>query len=56
MLILVDEDGQKAVEVLCDIALKVGGLQNRTLVNLVMDVGMRKIEAPPEQTKPEGEG
>ena len=60
MLILVDDDGRKAVEVLCHIALRLGGLENRNLVNTVLDQAMRRIElpasSPVELKSPEGGG
>ena len=37
MLIQVDKEGKKVVDSLCDIALKVGGIQNLQMVNIILE-------------------
>ena len=49
MLIEVDSDGRKAVEALCDVALRVGGIRNLPIVNRTL-AGMSDTPAQ----KPDG--
>ena len=45
MIIQVDSEGQKAVEALCDVALKIGGLQNMKGVQQVL-MAVKPFEKP----------
>lgn len=49
MQIKVDKEGLKAIHALCDVALKVGGLQNLKFVN---DVLFRTSVEEPKQEEP----
>lgn len=47
MLIQTNEEGRKAIQALCDVALKTGGFQNLTFINQVV-CSVRPI--PPQET------
>lgn len=47
MKIIVDKDGKDIITQLCDIALKVGGLQNMPAVNVIL-ASMESITEPVE--------
>jgi len=52
MLIQVDADGRKAVEALCDMALRVGGLKNLQLVTTILGLGLKDIVEVKQATPP----
>lgn len=50
MKIIVDEEGKKAVQELCDVALKVGGLQNFNSVGKILG---SIVDEPPQSVEKE---
>lgn len=50
MLITVNQEGLKAIQTLCDVALKAGGIQNLDFVNKVLVATSTEVE-PEKETK-----
>lgn len=54
MKIIVDAAGKKEIEDLCDLALRVGGLQNNNAVDAVLHSMEDLPEKPPEKEIDDG--
>lgn len=55
MKIVVDEEGRKAIEEMCDMALKVSGIRNLNRVGQIL-AGVRMEEEPPQSDAGEKDG
>ena len=51
MLIKTDKEGREAVQQLCDVALKQGGLQNLNAINTILNSISDYTEPEPEEKK-----